>query len=255
TNKDAKGKKGALVAMIKGTSADDVIKVLMNIPRSKRRRVKEITLDMAGAMNKIASRSFPCAQLVTDRFHVQKLALDALQNIRIELRWEALDKENNDIANARQSGKPYKPMILANGDTIKQLLARSRYLLFKSREKWTDSQKQRADLLFDLYPTLKEAYGLVNDLRVIYNSTIDKGVAMTKLARWYNKVTDSGFSKFNTVTATIYLHYRTILNYFENRSTNASAESFNAKIKDFRRKLRGVADVKYFLFRLSKIYA
>ncbi|MFV0291121.1 MAG: transposase, partial [Mangrovibacterium sp.] len=64
--------------MIKGTSADDVIKVLMNIPRSKRRRVKEITLDMAGAMNKIASRSFPCAQLVTDRFHVQKLALDAL---------------------------------------------------------------------------------------------------------------------------------------------------------------------------------
>ncbi len=99
--------------------------------------------------------------------------------------------------------------------------------------------------------TNKEA----NGLRVIYNSTQDKGVAMTKLARWYNDVTDSDFDKFNTVTTTIYNHYQTILNYFDNRSTNASAESFNAKIKDFRRKIRGVADVKYFLFRLSKIYA
>ncbi|CAA7393999.1 hypothetical protein CHRY9393_03612 [Chryseobacterium fistulae] len=37
-------------------------------------------------------------------------------------------------------------------------------------------------------------------------------------------------------------HYRDILNYFDNRSTNASAESFNAKIKNFRLQLRGVKD-------------
>ncbi len=175
--------------------------------------------------------------------------------MRVQLRWEALDTENNDIANARQSGIIYSPRILSNGDTPKQLLARSRYLLFKSREKWTKGQKQRATLLFEMHPTLEKAYNLANGLRVIYNSTQDKGVAMTKLARWYNDVTYSDFDKFNTVTTTIYNHYQTILNYFDNRSTNASAESFNAKIKDFRRKLRGVADVKYFLFRLSKIYA
>ncbi|MBD9293827.1 MAG: DDE transposase, partial [Bacteroidales bacterium] len=46
-----------------------------------------------------------------------------------------------------------------------------------------------------------------------------------------------------------------ILNFFDNRSTNASAESFNAKIKNFRAQLRGISDVKYFLFRLQKIYA
>ncbi|MBR5834895.1 MAG: transposase, partial [Bacteroidales bacterium] len=38
-------------------------------------------------------------------------------------------------------------------------------------------------------------------------------------------------------------------------STNASAESLNSKIKAFRMQLRGVSDVKYFLFRLTKIYA
>ncbi|MGX5858538.1 transposase [Dyadobacter jiangsuensis] len=43
--------------------------------------------------------------------------------------------------------------------------------------------------------------------------------------------------------------------FFNNRSTNASAESFNAKIKAFRSSSRGVRDVRFFLFRLSKLYA
>ncbi|MGL4327632.1 MAG: ISAon1 family transposase, partial [Tannerellaceae bacterium] len=37
--------------------------------------------------------------------------------------------------------------------------------------------------------------------------------------------------------------------------TNAFAEAFNAKIKAFRASLRGVIDVKFFLFRLTKLYA
>jgi hypothetical protein len=36
---------------------------------------------------------------------------------------------------------------------------------------------------------------------------------------------------------------------------NAAAESFNAKIKAFRAELRGVLDIPFFLFRLSKLYA
>ncbi|MEQ8533535.1 MAG: transposase, partial [Imperialibacter sp.] len=59
----------------------------------------------------------------------------------------------------------------------------------------------------------------------------------------------------NTVSRTIQQHYLTILNYFERRSTNAAAESFNAKIKAFRSQFRGVRNVSFFLYRLSKIYA
>ncbi|MBT9850299.1 transposase, partial [Phocaeicola vulgatus] len=43
--------------------------------------------------------------------------------------------------------------------------------------------------------------------------------------------------------------------YFEERLTNASAESFNAKIKAFRSQLRGVDDLKFFMFRLARLYA
>ena len=80
TNKKARGKKGAIVAMVKGTKSDDVIKILQKIPLNKRRKVEEITLDMAGSMVLIAKMSFPKASLVTDRFHVQKLAKSYTRN-------------------------------------------------------------------------------------------------------------------------------------------------------------------------------
>jgi len=255
TNKAAKGKKGALVAMIEGTQSDTIIKVLEQISEESRNTVAEVTLDMAGSMHKIVRKCFPKAVKVIDRFHVQKLAYDALQEMRIKHRWDAINEETNAIENAKSDGKKHVLELLANGDTKKQLLARSRYLLFKSGEKWTNKQKQRAKVLFELYPDLKEAYNLTHSLRMIFSKTKIKGVAYTKLAKWFNDITDSGFKSFNTISATVYAHYAEILNFFDNRSTNASAESFNAKIKAFRAIQRGVTDTSFFMFRLAKIYA
>ena len=256
TNKTAKGKKGSIVAIVSGTKSEEVIEVLRKIPYEKRCLVEEITLDMASTMGLIARKSFPKASQVIDRFHVQKLAYDALQEIRIKHRWEAIEQENNEIELAKQSSQSFKANILDNGDTHKQLLARSRYLLFKAKNKWTTKQHQRAELLFKYYPDLEQAYDITQELGTIYRTTKVKAVAYTKLAQWYNKVELSKFSKtFNTVINTIKSHYGNILNFFDSRSTNASAESFNAKIKAFRAQFRGVRSVAFFLFRLSKIYA
>jgi len=255
TNKDAKGRKGAIVAMVEGTTSEKVIWVLNKLPKKSRDRVCEITLDMASSMNLIAKRCFINAEQVIDRFYVQKLAFDALQEIRIAHRWEAINEETNDIENAKADKVEYVPEVLKNGDTKKQLLFRSRYLLFKSPDKWSESQKKRARILFKLYPDIKEAFSLVHSLRCIYNQKHPKNVAIAKLALWFNRVTDSGFKSFNSISATVYSHYDKILNYFNNRSTNASAESFNAKIKAFRATQRGVRDINFFLYRLTKIYA
>jgi len=255
TNKAGKGRKGTLVAMVEGTGSEKVIAVLSRIKDKARRIVKEITLDMAGSMRKIVRKCFPMATQVIDRFHVQKLAFDALQEMRIAHRWDAINEETNAMENAKLDKKQYVPVVLSNGDTQKQLLARSRYLLFKSGEKWTPRQKQRAKVLFEHYPDIKKAYSLTHSLRMIFTHNKEKGIALTKMAKWFNDVTDSGFKSFNTISATFYSHYPEILNYFDNRSTNASAESFNAKIKAFRSQFRGVRDITFFLFRLSKIYA
>ena len=255
TNKAAKGKKGALVAIVKGTESESVIKVLNRIKERVRKKVKEVTLDLAPTMARIIKRSFPKVKLVSDRFHVQQLANEAVQEIRIKHRWDAIEQENMEMDLAREAKEKWLPQVLENGDTIKQLLARSRYLLFKKEVNWTPSQRLRAELLFRLYPDLHMAYKISQELSSILSHSKSRMIAFKKLALWYNKIEEAGFKSFNTIARTIQNNYETILNYFDNRSTNASAESFNAKIKAFRSQFRGVRNVRFFLFRLSKIYA
>lgn len=255
TNKSAKGKRGTVIAILKGTSSDSIIPLLQQLPARARNKVSEVTLDLAGNMGLIVRRCFPNATMVIDRFHVQQLASEALQEIRIRYRWEAIDAENEAIEQAKKSKEPFKTEVLSNGETLKQMLARSRYLLYKSEQNWTIEQATRANILFNLYPDIKKAYGLSQKLSWIYNNTTDKTYALTRLAKWHEDVEQAGFKSFNTLSRTIVNHYKRILNYFDNRSTNASAESFNAKIKSFRAQYRGVRDVNFFLFRLSKLFA
>ncbi|MBW4762490.1 transposase, partial [Prevotella melaninogenica] len=206
-------------------------------------------------MRKIVRHCFPKAKRVIDRFHIQKLASDAVQQMRIEYRWAALQQANDEKENAKLEKIAYQPLTFENGDTRSELLVRSRYLLFKSSEKWTDEQKLRAKILFREYPDIKKAYGLSHSLRMIFAKNTIKDAARLSLAKWYNNVAEAGFHSFNVIAATFYEHYEDILNFYINRSTNAAAESFNAKIKLFRANLRGVVDKSFFLFRLAKIYA
>ena len=113
----------------------------------------------------------------------------------------------------------------------------------------------RAAILFELYPNLEKACNLAKDLRNIFEKTTDKIIGLSRFAKWHEKVNQSAFKSFNTISRSIMNHYQTILNYFDNRSTNASAESFNAKIKAFRAQFRGVRNIEFFLFRLTNIYA
>ena len=254
-NKEAHGKRGSIIAIIHGTDAQTVCSVLLQMTRKRRFQAREITMDMAPNMELIAKTCFPAAKRVIDRFHVQKLAYDAVQEMRIKARWEALDREAIEIHLAKAKGEKYIAPVFENGDSLKQLLARSRYLLFKKESLWTYSQKQRAKILFREYPSIKKAYYLTMQLGLIYHQTKHADVALTKFARWYDQVDRSGFLSFGTIVRTIQTHYLEIVNFFHNRSTNAAVESFNAKIKAFRRVFRGVKDKAFFLFRLCKLYA
>ena len=61
TNKQAKGKKGSLVAMIKGTKAEDIIQILEKLSEDALDFVREVTLDMANSMRKTTKKYFPKA--------------------------------------------------------------------------------------------------------------------------------------------------------------------------------------------------
>lgn len=243
-----------MIASIEGTKSQDIIEVINKIPLEKRMQVKEITLDMANNMNLVAKMCFPNAKIVTDRFHVVKLVTEALQHIRIEHRWNEIKKENQAIKEAKDNGRKYIPIVLSNGDSPKQLLARSRYIITKKKSDWTKNQEQRAKLLFKLYPNIEIAYNHSMAFRAIFELR-DKLKARECIENWFEKIKTLPFDNFNIAANSIKNHLETILNFFYNRSTNANAESFNSKIKLFRANLRGVTDVKFFLFRLEKLFA
>lgn len=254
TNKAGKGGKGSLITMVEGVKTAPIIKVLAKIPKEKRMAVQEVTLDMSNTMEAIVRSSFPKATIVTDRFHVQQLVSEAVQEVRGALRRAALKEETVAILTARKEKKLYQPTVYENGDTKKQLLVRSFYLLFKSASNWTTRQAERAAILFREFPEIAHAYHLSMMFRGWYAHTTTKEQAKETLQQWYQKVEEEHLESFMVAAHSIKAHEETILNYFNHRSTNASAESFNAKLKGFRALVRGVRDIKFFLFRVGKLY-
>lgn len=255
TNKDAHGKKGALAALIKGTRNQIISEALKVVPVSKLMGVKEITADLAQSMDWICRTNFMNATIVADRFHVQKVISDGVQEIRISLRRKAIDEENELIVEARKNKCKYIARRYRNGDTKKQLLARSRHLLFKPKSKWTASQKERAEILFNYYSELKKAYDLSMCFRGIFESAKTREIAEERMQKWFEQISKSELATMVSAANTIQNNLGKILNYFPDGSTNASAESFNAKLKGFRSLIRGVRDIKFFLFRIHTFYA
>ena len=256
TNKEAHGGPGTLVAMLYGTKVSDITAVLEeSIPAWRRLRVKEITCDLSSAMMEAVRESFPQADIVNDRFHVQQLFNEAMDELRIEIRHKARQEEAQLQEMCKEKGVDFVPLKYRNGETLPQILLRTKQALMISQDKWKPQQKTRMEILFENFPIMRQAYVVMQKLRWIFNQKVNhlKGGAL--LMNWYNDVEALGKTSFNTVVRTFKNNYRTITNYFKRRSTNASAESFNAKIKMFRVQLRGVSDPLFFIFRLVNLFA
>ena len=104
-----------------------------------------------------------------------------------------------------------------------------------------------------MYLLPQSYYQTLKGKRCIFSNAY-KDTARLSMARWYNKVDNSKMKQFNVIAATFYEYYDEVLNFYNNRSSNAAPKSFNAKIKLFRANLHGVAEKKFFLFRIAKLY-
>ena len=286
SNKDGHCRQGSIVAMVRGTKAEDVIKVLMEIPEEVRAAVKEVTMDLSSSMRAIVSTVFPNATIVLDCFHILKRGNDAIEEIRLKAKRDAqveirrLEREHRERQkrNAKQrkyykkrhprkpgevkrGRKPkrknerFKAPTYSNGDTKIELLTRSKRALTQSRDKWSEKTAERMKILFEEEPRLKEAYTIVNQLRTIFrckNATREE--AGEKLHEWYKATTNCSLREIKSARDAIKSREEEVLNYFINHSTNAGAESLNSKIKSFRAQLRGVSDLPFYMYRLYKIF-
>lgn len=285
SNPEAHCGQGAIIAVVSGTKAEEVSKILDQIPLHEREKVKHVTMDFSDSMHAIAQSSFPCADITIDHFHIIKRAVEAIEELRLRAKREAIaeqkkeEKEFKDHlkrlkkqrADYRKKhpkrpkgkkrgrkplrAKSYRPSKLSNGDTKVELLTRSRCLLSQSGEKWSTKQSQRAALVFENHPKIKEAYGLVCSLRcILSNRQLDKTSGREKLHEWYGKISGCTLREMKAVRDLIKSREEDIVTFFGNRLSNAPAESLNSKLKAFRAQVRGVKDLSFFLYRVSLIF-
>lgn len=283
SNKAGHGKKGTVIAIIRGTKASVVSQVIKKIPASELAKVKEITMDFSDSMYNIAKQCFPNADIVIDCFHIVQRLCEGLEEMRLKFKRLAVTESKkaatafakNEDRKARQRlsyrkkhkknpkesrgrkrirKRQYKPIELCNGDTKVELLTRSRNLLSQSGEKWGEHKKERARLLFDLHPQLKEGYSLICKVRSVFKKKISVDEAREQLHEWYQDVSSCSLREIKAARDCIKSKEKEVLNYFKNRSTNASAESLNSKMKGFRAQLHGIADIPFFMYRLCTIF-
>lgn len=284
SNRDAHGKSGAVIAMVKGTCIETVSPILMQIPEDKRLAVKEVTMDLSDSMRGIIRKCFPNAMITLDNFHLSKQINDCIDEIRLKekriagaerkkmerqfkAKQNTCKRRNKKYAKMHPSKykgkkrgrKPiytgaFKPPRHINGDTEVELLTRCKHLLSQTGEKWGDSKKLRAKILFERYPKIYEAYCLMCKWKAIFrDKNLTRESAKDKIHAWYDAVTKCTLREMKSVRDTFKEREEDILNFFVNRASNAPAESLNSKIKCFRSLLRGVSDIDFFTFRVATV--
>lgn len=94
SNKDGHGKSGTIVAMVRGTKASDVIAQLMKLPQEQRLAVTEVTMDFSDSMMRIVRAVFPNAMIIIDCFHIIKRCGEAVEEIRLKEKRNAVKEQN-----------------------------------------------------------------------------------------------------------------------------------------------------------------
>jgi transposase len=259
-------KTGKIALMAMTNKAKLLCDLLGKMPTTLLMQVKTISKDLAVSYDWVARTVFLNAVRIADKFHVIQLGMEALQAVRIRYRQEVLSLERKAKEEWKKTGKKMKDFsrfnpveVLINGETVKELLAKSRYLLFKFESEWTDTQKQRAQLLFEHFPKIKEAYGILCAFRNFYKCKTGEAQsqhrARESLEKWYLKAKSSDIEEIKNFLHTVKSCEGEILNYFDEGHTNAFAESLNSKIQNFVRSNYGIRDRDFFHFRVKKHFS
>lgn len=266
---------GKIAMLAQSIKAKELISLLPEF-QGKGFSVKSITRDLSPSYDWFCRQFFCNALHVADKFHIIKSLLDACQDVRVRYRQELLSekrlkyeafkkREQERKQECKQKNQPfiakkfiYQEKKTANGETLLELLARSRYLLYKYPDDWTDSQKQRALDLFSHYPQIEKSYKLSCDFRTWYrkeNIGIPREEMKKRLNQWYLDVEKEDVMEMENFKSLVERNEGVIVNYFVKGDTNAIAECINSKIQRFIMTNQGTRDREFFYFRLGKLFS
>lgn len=241
-------KTGKIAFLAQTMKPEELKQAIENYLSEQAKDVKSVSCDMSPSYKKFCKEVFPNTQLVIDKFHVIKHLMDALQQVRKQLKTQCLNSEKTSTPNT-ESEKAW---------TNIELLERSRYPLCKMQADWEEDEKEIMTYLFHHYPVLKTAYNLTQQLRNWYNGrNIGKHINTLEreLYNWCDKVNETKIAAFKGVRKMIEKHQDDIINYFKEGQTNAKAENMNGKIQRFLANNFGIKDRDFFLYRIAGYFS
>lgn len=263
-----------IILMVKSTKTSEVHKVLSKyFSEEDRYNVEVITKDGAENYDYLARQAFPRAIRVIDKYHVVRDVFDTLDSLRnylknkhiIEMetkREESLHKYQVAVKDAKKQGLTPPPkelyqveeQVLENGDTIKQLLTRSKHLLYKHKDSWNTEQVKRAEILFREFPDIAKIYTQLIKFRSWYSATnlYDQPHKLSSyFDTWLNNLKQFKYAAVDALGKYLKKQKAQILNYFQTGFTNAVAESINRQINKLISKSYGIREIDFFYFRAN----
>lgn len=210
--------RGAVVWAAEGKSGATVRKFFEELGEERKRQLQSVTLDLSAAYIEAVRSEAPQAMLIFDRFHVQRLAHDALDAMRREQVRE-----------------------LAGSDEGKAL-KKTRWALQKNPWNLTQPESERLSLVQKHNQSLYRAYLLKNALIDVLNRR-QYYVARRKLDEWYDWAVRSRLEPFRKLARTIRKHQSGILNYISTGLSNGPTEGKNGKIRAITRRAYGFHSV------------
>lgn len=208
--------RGVVVWSSEGKSAETAGKFFAELGPERCAQLTAVTLDMSAAFIKAIRQWAPTAKLVFDRFHVQRLAHDALDEVRRSLLREAEEEERKEIKGTRWT------------------LQKNPWSLDADEKKTLQQIRARNEPLSRAYE-LKESLRGILDRRQVH-------VARAKLEEWTDWASRSHLAPFVRVAKTIRKHMDGILEYVRTRLNNGLAEGINNKVRAITKRAFGFHD-------------
>lgn len=201
-----------IVDMLHNRNKDTVAKYLFKMP--ERDKVQYVAMDMWNPYRDAVETVLPGAMIVIDKFHVVRMANDAIERVRKGLREELSLKQ-------------------------KRGLMHDRFVLLKRERDLTDQDRLKLSGWVLNYPALGEAYRLKEGFYGIYEHAKSPDEALQLLAAWHGQITDEVRPYFVDLVRAVTNWQPYILNYFTHPITNAYTESLNGLIRVLSRVGRG----------------
>lgn len=173
-------------------------------------RITHVSMDLSATYKKACDICFPEAKLVYDHFHVKKLVLDGMDEVR-----------------RAEQGKKYARSKRAG-----------RKLLMIPKKRMTEQQNAAMQALCQEYPKTGRAFQMVQQFDDLYRcqTIVEAERVLKRLTSW---MMHSRLEPMKKVARSLRRNQTEILEYFKHRLTNAFAEGMNSMIQAAKRKARG----------------